>query len=561
MHQVTSSVQDECQSPLSTAVNLSIAGIYKILNGDPLDSSNAFNDPKGILSNIATSVSNYQYQLNDGILSDVGSKSNTITSTQGDVFEENLTKISNNLNAPGVLQNLNTASSKNSIQCKALSCLQDTTKKTKRQRKVKYKSVGCGANVKTNALDLARDNPEIYNINNKKWSTMKADSFETNPVVYYRGRVSRTQQTDPIQKYVLKENFTMMSNNSNATGILPKVHTTRPKNSIQSKDSRYLQNTGKKAKGGIKVKKESIGDGIDEETKTSIKGKKLPGINKIKNKERNKIKPDPHKLTVKTQISKKSKKFIKSKTLKKIKKSEVTERPLTPIPNCHRCEICSTVFESESFLNSHYAKHTFQYKCQICGMGSKLLIEYICHVQTHDPEKLYRCTLCEATKETDHSIKLHLYSTHDHFKKFKCEVCGRGFNIYYCLRQHMNIHTGAKPFKCDKCDARFALSVHLKRHQIQKHDFQNKDTQCPICFKMFTNKASLARHHKLFHEPQAKCDICGKTFKGARSVLRHRRIHAETESHKCRYCEKKFSINYFKLEHEKTHMSLCQKKF
>merc|ERR1711956_197564 len=41
-------------------------------------------------------------------------------------------------------------------------------------------------------------------------------------------------------------------------------------------------------------------------------------------------------------------------------------------------------------------------------------------------------------------------------KKYKCEVCGKGFVGKETLKDHKNIHTGEKPYLCQFCSACFA---------------------------------------------------------------------------------------------------------
>ena len=63
-------------------------------------------------------------------------------------------------------------------------------------------------------------------------------------------------------------------------------------------------------------------------------------------------------------------------------------------------------------------------------------------------------------------------------KKFKCEVCGKGFTEIQRLNDHNNIHTGEKPYKCKFCSACFAsrgtLGGHERSHLGHKRNFSNK---------------------------------------------------------------------------------------
>jgi uncharacterized Zn-finger protein len=64
-------------------------------------------------------------------------------------------------------------------------------------------------------------------------------------------------------------------------------------------------------------------------------------------------------------------------------------------------------------------------------------------------------------------MKRHIQAQHtpNDQKKFKCEVCGKGFITKDRLSDHNNIHTGEKPHKCKFCSACFASKGTWHMHQ------------------------------------------------------------------------------------------------
>ena len=50
-------------------------------------------------------------------------------------------------------------------------------------------------------------------------------------------------------------------------------------------------------------------------------------------------------------------------------------------------------------------------------------------------------------------------------KKFRCEVCGKGFVNENKLQDHVNAHTGARPHLCKFCGRGFAADGTRWRHE------------------------------------------------------------------------------------------------
>ena len=79
------------------------------------------------------------------------------------------------------------------------------------------------------------------------------------------------------------------------------------------------------------------------------------------------------------------------------------------------------------------------------------------------------CTICGKIYGAK-PMKRHIRSAHtaNDQKKFKCEVCGKGFVNSHELKDHKNIHTGEKPYKCEICPVSFASkgthAMHQRRH-------------------------------------------------------------------------------------------------
>ena len=77
-------------------------------------------------------------------------------------------------------------------------------------------------------------------------------------------------------------------------------------------------------------------------------------------------------------------------------------------------------------------------------------------------------------------MRVHVVSKHtsDEDKKYKCDVCPKGFNDICNFRDHKNVHTGEKPHKCKFCSRCFASrgtkETHQKTHLGIHRDYSKK---------------------------------------------------------------------------------------
>ena len=147
---------------------------------------------------------------------------------------------------------------------------------------------------------------------------------------------------------------------------------------------------------------------------------------------------------------------------KKIQKSKIKEKTINK-------ELCTECGVSVTNLKQHLDNvHNGEKQiCPQCGKELKNLHSLKEHLKTaHD--KL-TCTICGKMYGAK-PMKRHIRSAHtaNDQKKFKCEVCGKGFSYSHDLKDHHNIHTGEKPYKCELCPVAFASKgtyhMHQRRH-------------------------------------------------------------------------------------------------
>lgn len=136
--------------------------------------------------------------------------------------------------------------------------------------------------------------------------------------------------------------------------------------------------------------------------------------------------------------------------------------------------------------------------------------------------------------------------------------CGKTFHNSRHLRDHTNMHTGARPHVCDYpgCGKGFKQQQHLDQHFRAKHT-NDRPYECdyPGCDKAFATSTPLARHkRKHTGERPHKCDYpgCGKAFRLRHNWIAHKRVHTGERPFVCRKkCTKAFTQTSNRMKHEK----------
>ncbi len=147
--------------------------------------------------------------------------------------------------------------------------------------------------------------------------------------------------------------------------------------------------------------------------------------------------------------------------------------------------------------------------------------------------------------------------------------CSKFFNRPNRLAIHLRSHTGEKPFKCpiSDCMKSYARKEHLNRHVENSHQREKQETPkeavknllCQDCQSPFSNKHSLKKHWKTYHQdapkPSFKCSECDQVFVQRKKLKMHRsESHPELERpHKCQQCPKRFLYPKQLRIHEKIH--------
>ena len=162
--------------------------------------------------------------------------------------------------------------------------------------------------------------------------------------------------------------------------------------------------------------------------------------------------------------------------LAKMKRKESQRKRKTGPNRVKYYQLCPDCGKNVENLSNHMQTHrTEELKCPQCDTVLKHLKGLKDHIKSvHEKEPCIECG-----KLISHNkMKLHLQGhAPDSEKKYKCEVCGKGFVETHRLQDHMNIHTGEKPYKCKYCSNRFASRGNQRMHERNHEGYRRNHSK------------------------------------------------------------------------------------
>lgn len=215
----------------------------------------------------------------------------------------------------------------------------------------------------------------------------------------------------------------------------------------------------------------------------------------------------------------------------------------------YSCNECGVKFITTNDLNKHRQSHATEakFECSICPdkkfrtiMSLRAHMK-LCHTDKEQTSR-HLCTECGVTFRTASTLWMHKRRIHSDVRKFKCEICEKGFCKQMELTNHMKSHSDYREFKCDLCPAEYKKKITLLIHKTEKHGIGNhtkskyngyKNQACPYCEERFGLREHLQFHIRRNHTgvKPFQCCLCQKSFIRKGYVKDHlkRKHHMTTE--------------------------------
>ena len=143
------------------------------------------------------------------------------------------------------------------------------------------------------------------------------------------------------------------------------------------------------------------------------------------------------------------------------------------------CTDCGAGYKSAAGLRTHQkyvcggkAKVVPQLnsKCEVCNKAFTSYRDINVHKLLHS-EPTFQCSHCDKKFHLRKYLARHIRSVHlkDENKRFRCNICQKGFTEKQNLLDHENTHTGRKPYQCRWCDNSYQNGSNLMAHERSNH--------------------------------------------------------------------------------------------
>uniref|UniRef100_A0A8D8YM65 PR domain zinc finger protein 5 n=3 Tax=Cacopsylla melanoneura TaxID=428564 RepID=A0A8D8YM65_9HEMI len=190
-----------------------------------------------------------------------------------------------------------------------------------------------------------------------------------------------------------------------------------------------------------------------------------------------------------------------------------------------------------------------KYKCPECSCVLRDFRGLKVHLQIHNRDREYICSLCKKSFVRQINLDCHIKSVHQKIHNFSCHLCERTFSTVANLREHMNIHIPSKKHVCEVCGQAFVHKGSLNTHKFS----HGTPFTCNHCGKNYANPLTFKTHILENHSnlPKYVCDICGKELKTESNLQKHMVVHSNERPFICPICNASYKMKKHLRQHQR----------
>ena len=219
----------------------------------------------------------------------------------------------------------------------------------------------------------------------------------------------------------------------------------------------------------------------------------------------------------------------------------------------YQCDICDHKFSHKDDFKEHVQivhGSMKRFKCDLCPKSYTRPEHLKFHVKVHHSEKrIVKCELCDKTFADKVHRNRHIKRIHNGRKQCECTTCGKVFVTPYNLQTHIKVEHRSTTYPCDFCDLALTTKWSKINHEKTAH-FGVKRFKCEICEKGFSKAMDCKEHMWKQHgqgSPSHICHFCAKAFVSLFHFNIHfKQFHGKID-YECHICDMKF-LHKCKLE-------------
>jgi len=185
--------------------------------------------------------------------------------------------------------------------------------------------------------------------------------------------------------------------------------------------------------------------------------------------------------------------------------------------------------------------------CNHCGKDFENISKLKAHIRRlHNPTQ--PCPDCDKQFPSVAYLNRHIMSVHSsqEQKRYKCEICGKGFMSFHVFDGHMNGHNNIKPHQCRWCDKSYQNGPNKAAHERSVHPKHYSNNSKNHSLPLEQSSVEQSDHDYLGSiSPDSgtkpvgtfSCDECEYTANYARHIKRHKQIkHLDRVRYPCDEC-------------------------
>lgn len=204
-----------------------------------------------------------------------------------------------------------------------------------------------------------------------------------------------------------------------------------------------------------------------------------------------------------------------------------------------------------------------RFRCDLCGKGFNQTLYLFRHIRKHTGE--FTCSKCHRVFARKENMLNHTCGSSSGNEadaaEHPCTECGKAFASDRLLKRHMAKHTGQ--YTCTDCGKSYSTKEILANHSCAKHPLMERFS-CGVCGKAFTRHTYLMKHLPM-HTGQHSCPVCGKWLRSLDSLTNHLRMCTQVQDIErtgkatCSHCHKEFTnaADFRRHQYEHTHVHRC----